>query len=169
MSIFKRTGRGFTLIELLVVIAIIGILSSVVLASLNDARTKSRDAKRIADLKQVQLALELYFDANGSYPTAMSAVSPTYMATVPADPLAGHAYTYAAIGSASTCTSYHLGAALEQATNTVLQSDTDAAVNAGLCTGSTDFTGLSANAASCNATAGTAQPGGTEVCYDIKP
>jgi len=66
---FKRTARGFTLIELLVVIAIIGILSSVVLASLNDARTKSRDAKRVADVKQLQLALELYFDSNGGYPT----------------------------------------------------------------------------------------------------
>ena len=56
--------RGFTLIELLVVIAIIGILSSVVLASLNSARQKGRDAKRISDVKQLQLALELYYDAN---------------------------------------------------------------------------------------------------------
>jgi len=62
--------KGFTLIELLVVIAIIGILSSVVLASLNTARSKSRDAKRISDVKQIQLALELYYDQNGSYPTS---------------------------------------------------------------------------------------------------
>jgi len=55
--------RGFTLIELLVVIAIIGILSSVVLASLNSARQKGRDARRISDVKQVQLALELFYDA----------------------------------------------------------------------------------------------------------
>ena len=67
---FKKTNRGFTLIELLVVIAIIGILSSVVLASLNDARQKSRDAKRIADVKQLQLALELFFDSNASYPSS---------------------------------------------------------------------------------------------------
>ena len=52
--------KGFTLIELLVVIAIIGILASVVLASLNSARKKSRDARRVADIKQIQLALELY-------------------------------------------------------------------------------------------------------------
>ena len=63
-----NTQRGFTLIELLVVIAIIGILSSVVLASLSTARQKSRDAKRISDLGQVQLALELYFDKVQSYP-----------------------------------------------------------------------------------------------------
>lgn len=60
--------RGFTLIELLVVIAIIGMLSSVVLASLNGARVKSRDARRIADLNQIRVALEMYFDDNGYYP-----------------------------------------------------------------------------------------------------
>jgi type II secretory pathway pseudopilin PulG len=51
------------------VIAIIGILSSVVLASLSTARQKSRDAKRISDLGQVQLALELFFDRIQSYPS----------------------------------------------------------------------------------------------------
>ena len=67
---YTKTGtRGFTLIELLVVIAIIGILSSVVLASLNTARRKSRDAQRVSDIRQIQLALEFYFDSNGNYPT----------------------------------------------------------------------------------------------------
>ena len=61
-------SAGFTLIELLVVIAIIGILSSTVLASLNSARSKARDTRRKADMKQLQLALELYYDSNGSYP-----------------------------------------------------------------------------------------------------
>ena len=63
-----KKSRGFTLIELLVVIAIIGILSSVVLASLTAARKKSRDARRTADFKQIMLALELYYDAKGYYP-----------------------------------------------------------------------------------------------------
>lgn len=60
--------KGFTLIELLVVVAIIGMLSSVVLASLNSARANARDATRKQDLRQIQTALELYYNANGSYP-----------------------------------------------------------------------------------------------------
>ena len=64
----KSKDRGFTLIELLVVVAIIGLLSSVVLASLNTARTKTRDVKRLSDMRQTQVALELYYDSFGRYP-----------------------------------------------------------------------------------------------------
>jgi type II secretion system protein G len=60
--------RGFTLIELLVVIAIIGLLSSVVLASLSTARTKARNIKRVADFKSVSTAMELYRNDHGDYP-----------------------------------------------------------------------------------------------------
>ncbi len=63
-----KNGAGFTLIELLVVIAIIGLLASVVLVALNGARQKSRDTKRIADIRQLRKALELYYDDNGQYP-----------------------------------------------------------------------------------------------------
>jgi len=66
----KYKNKGFTLIELLVVIAIIGILSSVVLASLNSARIKARDSKRITTIRQLQTALALYYNTNGSYPAA---------------------------------------------------------------------------------------------------
>ncbi|HWH16311.1 MAG TPA: prepilin-type N-terminal cleavage/methylation domain-containing protein [Candidatus Paceibacterota bacterium] len=60
--------RGFTLIELLVVIAIIGVLSSVALASLNQARVKARDASRISQLTEIRKALELYYLDRGYYP-----------------------------------------------------------------------------------------------------
>lgn len=67
--------KGFTLIELLVVIAIIGLLSTLAVVSLNNARQKSRDAKRVADIKQIQTALELYFVDQDGYPVETSAVS----------------------------------------------------------------------------------------------
>jgi type II secretion system protein G len=63
-------SRGFTLIELLVVIAIIGLLSSVVLANLNNAKVKARDAQRFSDFNQIRNALELYHLKYGVYPNA---------------------------------------------------------------------------------------------------
>jgi len=60
--------QGFTLIELMVVVAIISLLTSIVLAALNDARKKARDAKRLEDLHQIRIALQLYFEENGQYP-----------------------------------------------------------------------------------------------------
>ncbi len=66
----KTYSRGFTLIELLVVIAIIGILSSVVLASLNTARGKGADAAIKSNLNNIRAQAELVYDgANGSYET----------------------------------------------------------------------------------------------------
>ena len=61
-------ARGFTLIELLVVIAIIGLLASVILASVNVARLKANDASRESNLVEVEKAIQSYYISNGAYP-----------------------------------------------------------------------------------------------------
>ena len=129
MKLFNKEERGFTLIELLVVIAIIGILSSVVLASLNSARQKSRDARRIGDVKQLQLALELYYDSNNGYPSSTAALAPDFIPVQPTDPQSGSAYTY----TASSTSNYVLRATLETNHN-ALSSDVDGTVFTVDCT-----------------------------------
>jgi len=64
----KRNNKGFTLIELMVVISIIGLLSSIVLASLNDAREKAQKSLLAQNFKQLQLAIETYKSNTGHYP-----------------------------------------------------------------------------------------------------
>ncbi|MEI7452085.1 MAG: prepilin-type N-terminal cleavage/methylation domain-containing protein [Candidatus Falkowbacteria bacterium] len=68
-----KNKKAFTLIELLVVIAIIGLLATLAVVALNNARAKSRDARRVADIKQIQTALELYFNDMQTYPTSTAA------------------------------------------------------------------------------------------------
>ncbi|MEK9180997.1 MAG: prepilin-type N-terminal cleavage/methylation domain-containing protein [Patescibacteria group bacterium] len=107
----KRLQKGFTLIELLVVISVIGMMASIVTTSVNGTRTKARDAARKEAMRQIQVALELYFENNGSYPTTAGVwqsssagdnaavvsapgayipnLTPNYMARLPADPRGG--------------------------------------------------------------------------------
>jgi prepilin-type N-terminal cleavage/methylation domain-containing protein len=66
--------RGFTLIELLVVVAIIGLLSSVVLGAMSQARARARDALRLQHLKELATALESYHSTYGAYPLSNTAV-----------------------------------------------------------------------------------------------
>lgn len=64
----QSNNKGFTLIELLVVIAIIGLLSTISVIALNNARAKARDARRVADIKNIQTAMEMYYNVHGYYP-----------------------------------------------------------------------------------------------------
>lgn len=104
--------KAFSLVELLVVIAVIGILATLAVVSLQGARKGARDAKRIANIKQIQTALELYYNDQGQYPESLnfgqgSIESPNavYMEKIPSAPSpadgncgSNNAYLYIPIG-----------------------------------------------------------------------
>lgn len=123
----RRAQEGFTLIELLVVIAIIGLLASIIVASLGTVQSKARDAKRLEELSTIQKALALYLTTSGTYPISVStttlsgadAVSTALigadalqvMPKDPTDPVYTYTYATNAIGN-----TYMLGFCLETAT-----------------------------------------------------
>ena len=72
MNILKNKNKGFTIIELLVVISIISFLASIVLVNVNMYMAKARDAKRMSDMRQIMIALEMYRSQNGVYPNAIN-------------------------------------------------------------------------------------------------
>ncbi len=128
--------RGFTLVELLVVIAIIGLLSTLAVVALNNARQKARDARRVSDIKQLQTSLELYYNDVNSYPIAAVALDTkdlclsstnalaaacagtTYMSKIPGNPspqtdggCAAGNYMYTSADGTTYTLTYCLGAA----------------------------------------------------------
>jgi len=126
----KHHYSAFTLVELLVVIAIIGILSTLSVIVFNNARAKARDSRRLSDVKQIGMALELYYDDKGRYPPpptptgtpitglclSNSGFTSTcgtiaYLQKIPSDPLPNIHYTYSYLNSGE---SYRLGFNLEQ-------------------------------------------------------
>ncbi len=149
--------KGFTLVEILVVIAIIAIMAAVVLPSIDKVRARSRDTKRIADINQLRLALEHYFNIYNRYPVNINVTSANdatlngattlflgngILTATPKDSN-GNNYLYASYCTTPTGNprGYHLGAVLEQP-NDQLRGDADAAaLTTGLCIGSTDFNG----------------------------
>lgn len=115
----KLSRLGFTLIELLVVVSIIGILTTLVAANLNAARSRARDAERKSDLRNVQVALRLYYnDHKFQYPASLNFGSEwlsdvgntVYMTKIPQDPSPGVYYYYV---PGSDFDSYKLYACLE--------------------------------------------------------
>ncbi len=125
MTILNKQ-KAFTLIELLVVIAIIAILTAIVMSNFTQAKAKARDAKRVSDIAQIQLALELYFDRCNIYPTDITravgsitegctGLTPpvtlgTFISKIPSDPTTGAIYQY---GAAADGSDYIIKAVLE--------------------------------------------------------
>ena len=123
----KATGqKGFTLIELLLVIAIIGLLASIVTTTLISARDKSKDARRLTDVKEMTTALEMHLDTVGNYPisanagTSVPGLSPTYISQIPVSPEPPGAgcsdtendYLYRSINGSSYSLTFCLGTGL---------------------------------------------------------
>lgn len=106
MILKKHSSAGFTLIELLVVIAIIGILSSVVMASMGSARQQARDTRRNADVAQIINALELHRADHDHFPCSASMIKSKnngfldelvdggYISSVPDDPIGNNTLFY---------------------------------------------------------------------------
>ncbi len=137
-----ETKQGFTLIELLIVIAIIGLLATLAIVSLTTAQQKARDAKRVADIKQLQNAVELYFSENpGGYPTVdpdnttqvawtdFTALIDEYMTQIPVPPdPTTESYTYYwdnGSDDGHDADAYYLSAVLEDTGNSALNGSVD--------------------------------------------
>ena len=118
--------KGFSLIELLVVVAVIGILAALIFPNIGGSRGKARDAQRVSDLGQIQLALQLFYDRCGAYPSTLTISANTgcpsgvtlgsFINSIPTPPSgAGQsAYDYAALTISSTIVNFVLHASLEQ-------------------------------------------------------
>jgi uncharacterized RDD family membrane protein YckC/type II secretory pathway pseudopilin PulG len=115
------------IIGALVLFAIIGILAAVVLASLGGARTKARDAQRVLAVNELQMSLELHRSTTGTYPQSLQELNANEISSLPMDPQTEAPYDYVRCPNDS----YHLGATLEEPSNSALESDADAAP---LCT-----------------------------------
>ena len=134
---FLHPRKGFTLIELLIVIAIIGLLASMVLVGFGSFRSRGRDARRIADLRETQNALELFYTRNNAYPASADWATLTTdligagvgINAIPNDPLDPLLRPYVYSPSTPDLQNYVIGALLEDASHPVLANDVDDPLN----------------------------------------
>ncbi len=103
---FSRKGQAFTLIEILIVIAIIGLLATVIIASMSGAKLRAQDARRIEDIAAIKKALEVYMASNARYPDSLLVLtqgSDHLLSDVPKDPSGDptRAYQYATSSDAT--------------------------------------------------------------------
>lgn len=175
-----KSKSGFSIVELLISISIISLLASLTLSSIRTTRRNSRDMHRISDLNQIQNALELYFDQNGSqYPQAntncntpattaddenyglQTLVNKGYIPQIPRDPHSS-CYVYATLTAPAN--GFHLGATLEDTENSALGGDSDLTDGSGVTNA---FNGTGVGCLPPNSGTPFGQEGNTETCYDI--
>lgn len=103
--------KGFTLIELLIVVAIISILAGIVLVGLRPSLQTARDARRVAEIKQIQTGLQLYYNRQGVYPADLNELLSSGVVTaLPLTDPAGKPYGYSEDGAGG----YILGTTFEE-------------------------------------------------------
>lgn len=157
----KSKNKGFTLIELLIVVAIIGLLATLAIVSLTSAQQRARDTKRVADIKSIQTALELYWNENAAYPIVdvddgnaangdevttwveLGTQMSNFISGIPTDPNHNDDIFYQYAMDVSTDNAYYISAQLENENHQALTQDLESASNVGA--GSTDWNMLTSN------------------------
>lgn len=123
----KKIKNGFSFVELIVVVTIIMVITVAGTLSYQSTSQKSRDGKRMSDLQKYAVALEMYKQENGVYPSSRDGlVTEGYLQELPTDPKDGFLYDFT-----PSDYSYILYAQMENV-------------------GSTNFTGTSGCGGTCN-------------------
>jgi prepilin-type N-terminal cleavage/methylation domain-containing protein len=149
--------RGFTLVELMVSITIIAILSGIIFANFQTAKQRSRDAKRVSDIANLQLAIHAFYDRCGRYPAPDSNALPdlsdgtncptgitfkNFISTIPVPP-AGTIDTKYRYIVRNDKQDYYLGTLLENSSSSALADDVDSITTSADtgCNGTTKWCG----------------------------